>query len=162
MAKNKPKKASHWTDNDESFKYFLAADFITQFEAIAESSGINQAEVASRIGVTPGRISQIINNPGNLTIETMVSLSRAVGAKSAFIVYSDNDPTNKYGPLSGSIFTECWKLAGSPAMSINSDLESHAEVSEYLTSPSQSEVKSAKFVGLDDMISVRLNESKAA
>jgi transcriptional regulator with XRE-family HTH domain len=105
----------HWTARKTSnFLYFVAADFVDQMRSIAESRGMKQKAFAKKLGLSEGRISQVFNNPGNLTLNTMVDWSRALGVKASIVVYDDHDSKNKSAPLSGSIFNECWRRIGSP------------------------------------------------
>jgi hypothetical protein len=60
------------------------------------------------------RISQIFNNPGNLTLNKIVQYARALGLKVAVIAYDDGDHINKNGPISSEIFNICWENAGKP------------------------------------------------
>lgn len=43
--------------------------------------GISRAELASRIGVSPGRISQVLSGGDNLTLRTLVTLATALDAE---------------------------------------------------------------------------------
>ena len=65
--------------------------------------------------VSPGRVSQVLNNPGNLTLKNTVRCARALGMKVAVVAYEDGDPKNKKGLVNSEIFHACWKNAGSPS-----------------------------------------------
>lgn len=105
----------HWTSSSVGdFHFAIALDFIDQIETRMETSEINQAEIARRLGVTEGRVSQIMNNPGNLTIGMMVKCARAAGLKVSVIAYDDNDPDNINGPIHSEIFRNTWELCGKP------------------------------------------------
>jgi len=43
--------------------------------------GLTRAELASRIGVSPGRISQVLSGGENLTLRTLAALSTALDAQ---------------------------------------------------------------------------------
>jgi transcriptional regulator with XRE-family HTH domain len=105
----------HWTEKStDDFLYRIAADFIRQIESAMESAEINQAELAKRLKVSEGRVSQVLNNPGNLTLRKIVEYVRALGRKVAIVEYDDNDPKNLTGPVNSEIFAKCWYGAGMP------------------------------------------------
>jgi transcriptional regulator with XRE-family HTH domain len=105
----------HWTEKStDDFIYRIAADFIRQIETAMESAGVNQAELAKRLKVSEGRVSQVLNNPGNLTLKKIVEYVRALGRKVAIVEYNDADPKNLNGPINSEIFAKCWIMAGMP------------------------------------------------
>lgn len=107
-------KLTHWTNaSTTDFVYSIAADFVLQLEKKMEG-GISQAEIAKCIGVSEGRVSQVLNNPGNLTLRNTVIYARALGMKVALVAYDDGDPSNEKGPINSAIFEGCWKMAGMP------------------------------------------------
>ena len=79
-----------------------------------EKADINQAGLAKAMGVSEGRVSQILNNPGNLTLKTIVQAARALGYKASIVAYDDGDPGNHNGPVNAQIFELCWERAGCP------------------------------------------------
>jgi len=99
------------TIND--FLFQLGADFVSQLRDIM-GTDVSRAELAAKLRVSKGRVSQILNNPGNLTMKNAVQYSSALGRKVAMVVYDDNDPTNENGPILPQIFTECWNRQGKP------------------------------------------------
>jgi len=105
----------HWTDRSiEDFVYRISADFVAQLEKKLEQAGITHKALATALDVSEGRVSQVFNNPGNLTLTSTVQYARAAGMKVAIVAYEDRDPKNKNGPVSSEIFYTCWKRAGSP------------------------------------------------
>ena len=61
--------AQHWTANKtDAFVYRIASDFIVQLEKKMDGQ-VNQSDLAKRLGVSKGRVSQVFNNPGNLTLK---------------------------------------------------------------------------------------------
>jgi transcriptional regulator with XRE-family HTH domain len=109
-------KESHWTEKStDDFLFKIAADFVRQIESAMESAGINQALLAKRLKVSEGRVSQVLNNPGNLTLRKIVEYVRALGRKVAIVEYDDSDPNNHDGPVNSEIFAKCWYLAGAPS-----------------------------------------------
>jgi transcriptional regulator with XRE-family HTH domain len=109
------KQKQHWTERSTAdFLYQIGADFIRQIETVMEKEGVNQADLAKRLKVSEGRVSQVLNNPGNLTLKKIVEYVRALGRKVAIVEYNDDDPNNQHGPVSAEIFAKCWYRAGMP------------------------------------------------
>lgn len=107
---------SHWTARStKKFLYRIASDFIEQLRDRIDALKWSQKRLAKELRVTEGRISQVLNNPGNLTLETMVDWARILGMKVSIIAYFDkNDPNNELGPVNAEIFRLCWEKARSP------------------------------------------------
>jgi transcriptional regulator with XRE-family HTH domain len=106
-------RASHWTERSvEDFLHRIASDFIVQIEKAMEAEGINQAAFATRLGVTEGRVSQLLNSPGNLTLRMIVECAKALNRKVAIVEYNDQGTTD--GPVNSEIFAQCWYKAGAP------------------------------------------------
>lgn len=106
---------THWTERStKDFLFRIAADFISQLEDKLESTSITKNELAKKLGVSKGRVSQIFNNPGNLTLQKIIEYSRALGMKVSLVAYEDNDPNNIHGPINSDIFRICWTRAGKP------------------------------------------------
>ncbi len=110
------KKTAHWTEsNVEAFIQRVTFDFITQLEKVMElRPGVNQSVLAQKLDVTEGAVSQILNNPRNLTLKTMVRYARALGMKLSVVAYDDGDPDNSRGPINSDIFRLCWERAERP------------------------------------------------
>ncbi len=105
----------HWTaESDDAFVSSIATGFFGQIESKLEEGPVTQQEFATRLGRTPGRVSQILNNPGNSTIKKMVRCARALGLKVAIIAYDDNDPGNANGPITPDVFNICWERSAKP------------------------------------------------
>jgi transcriptional regulator with XRE-family HTH domain len=106
----------HWTAaTTEDFLYRIAADYVSQLERIMDTSETSQAKLAERLHVSKGRVSQVLNNPGNLTLKKIVEYARALGKKVAIVAYDDDDPLNANGPVNSEIFYSCWERSGKPA-----------------------------------------------
>jgi transcriptional regulator with XRE-family HTH domain len=77
-------------------------------------NSVSQVDLANKLDVSAGRVSQVLNNPGNLSLKTVVQFARALGAKVSILGYCDDDPLNIKGPISTEVFTECWDKCGRP------------------------------------------------
>ena len=108
-------KELHWTEEGaKAFAHSMAFGFIAQIEKKLEDLGLNQSELARRLAVSEGAVSKVLNNPQNLTLETIAKYARALQTKAAIVVYDDNDRTNRNGPVMPEIFSTCWERAGKP------------------------------------------------
>lgn len=106
----------HWTERStDDFLYKVGADFVTQIEKVMDDNDVSQAQLASTLGVSKGRVSQILNNPGNLTLRNVVQYARALGQKVSIVSYDDGDAQNKRGLVNAEIFAACWDRLGKPA-----------------------------------------------
>jgi transcriptional regulator with XRE-family HTH domain len=106
---------NHWTEASvDDYMYRIAFDYIGQIEKAMEKDGVNQAVLAQRLGVSEGRVSQLLNNPGNLTLRKMIEYARALKKKVSLLPYDDGDLNNQRGPIPSEIFVSCWELAGRP------------------------------------------------
>ena len=105
----------HWTARSvDDFLYRIASDFVRQIERAMEESRTSQAKLAEALSVTEGRVSQVMNNPGNLTLRKVIEYARVLGKKVSVVAYDDDDPQNLNGPINSEIFTLCWEKAGKP------------------------------------------------
>lgn len=103
----------HWTnDSPKEFAYRVASDFVAQLED--HLSGVSRDELAEKLGVTKGRVSQVLNNPGNFRLATAVQFARALGLKVSLVAYDDNDPNNLRGPVNSGVFEQCWVASNRP------------------------------------------------
>ncbi|MFH0958236.1 MAG: helix-turn-helix transcriptional regulator [Pseudomonadota bacterium] len=106
----------HWTERSvDDFLYRIAADFVAQLETKIHSESLNKADLAQKLGISKGRVSQILNNPGNLSLKTIIKFARALGMKIAIVAYDDKDHENERGPINSEIFRICWENSGKPA-----------------------------------------------
>ena len=107
--------STHWTTRStEDFVYRISSDFALQIENKMDEERVTQSELAEKLGITPGRVSQILRNPGNLTLKKMVEYGRSLGMKISIVAYEDGDPENQNGPINSQIFSTCWQRAGKP------------------------------------------------
>lgn len=106
----------HWTESGvDDYLYRIASDFVRQIAQTMETTGTSQAKLAKELGVSEGRVSQVLNNPGNLTLRKMIEYARALQRKVSIVAYDDNDPDNQNGPINAEVFALCWERAGKPA-----------------------------------------------
>jgi transcriptional regulator with XRE-family HTH domain len=106
----------HWTEGSiDDYLYRIASDFVLQLEDKIDSGVLSHVQLAQKLGVSKGRVSQILNNPGNLTLKMMIRCARALGMKIAVVAYDDDDYNNEHGPVNSDIFRICWENSGKPA-----------------------------------------------
>ena len=110
------KETKHWTERSvNDFLYRIGADFVRQIEKVMEETGTTNVELAEKLGVSASRVSQVLNNPGNLTLRAVIRFARAFGHKVSVVTYDDGDPQNETGPVRAEIFASCWESAGRPS-----------------------------------------------
>lgn len=108
----------HWTESSVGdFLYRIGADYVSQLENAMEATTphMSQDDLSRKLKVSKGRVSQVLNSPGNLNLKTVIEYARAIGKKVAIVLYDDGDPKNNNGPINSQIFTECWSNAGKPS-----------------------------------------------
>jgi transcriptional regulator with XRE-family HTH domain len=106
----------HWTEESAAnFNYKLAFDFIEDLQSRMEEKGLSQSSIAKHLGISEGRVSQVFNNPGNMTLNTMIEYARALEMKLSIVAYDDGDSENKQGLISSEIFRLCWEKCGQPS-----------------------------------------------
>jgi transcriptional regulator with XRE-family HTH domain len=118
----------HYTSGSEqAFVDRLVFDFVAQLESKLDSSGTTQTELAEKLSVTEGAVSQFLNmERSNPSVKTMHRYARAVGMKLAIVAYDDGDPSNQNGPVGSELFALAWEKLGRPrdSWSLNESLES--------------------------------------
>jgi hypothetical protein len=103
----------HWTETStQDFLYRIGLDFVAALESALGDK--THAEFAKMLEKSEGRVSQLFNNPGNLTLKTAVEYARALGLKVALVTYNDGDPHNNNGPVNPEIFSKCWERLDKP------------------------------------------------
>jgi len=107
---------SHWTsERDESLINKITFDFIAQLERRIDENRVKQSELAEKLGVSEGAVSQVLNfNRTNLNLKTMVRYARALGMKLSIVAYDDGDPQNVHGPVGSELFADAWQRLGKP------------------------------------------------
>ncbi len=108
-------KTKHWTEDSVKDYYFsVSSDFTDQLNNRLDDLDWNRNTLAKKLSVTEGRVSQIFNNPGNLTLRTMIECSRHAGMKLTILTYDDGDPQNLRGPINSEVFRSCWNQFQKP------------------------------------------------
>lgn len=107
---------SHYTNaNEDAFVNRITFDFIAQVANRLETSQTKQNELAEKLNVSEGAVSQVLSlGRMNLTLKTMVRYARALGMKLAVVAYDDDDPQNENGPVGSEIFSLSWERIGKP------------------------------------------------
>jgi transcriptional regulator with XRE-family HTH domain len=59
----------------------LAHDLTSQITAYLAEHGITRAALATRMKITPGRVSQILSGDENLTLKTLATVAAALDAR---------------------------------------------------------------------------------
>lgn len=110
------KDLAHWTQQSTAdFVYSISSTFVAQIETKMEDEAISRSEFAQKLNKSSGRVSQILNNPGNLSLRVMAEVAGSLGMKVGVIAYDDHDPSNENGPIDPDVFVNCWEHAGRPA-----------------------------------------------
>jgi transcriptional regulator with XRE-family HTH domain len=106
---------AHWTErSNKDFLFRVVADFIGQIEKKMEKEDTSQGKLAQKLKISKGRVSQLLNSPGNFSLLTVIKLARTLGMKISIVAYEDEDPKNVKGPVNSEIFTACWAKCNSP------------------------------------------------
>ncbi|MGD9562556.1 MAG: helix-turn-helix domain-containing protein [Pyrinomonadaceae bacterium] len=107
---------THWTaESLEKFQYSVTSSFLMQLERKMESEGISQKQLAQRLGLSSGRVSQILNGVmDNFGIDSIIRYAKALGMSVSIVAYPDPDPGQTRGPVDSEIFAICWERQGQP------------------------------------------------
>ena len=103
-----------WPSDLDSFRYQITFDFITTLAQYMKSKKITQKMLAQKLKVTEGRVSQVFNNPGNFTLQSMVEWAHAAGIKPSVILYDDDDPNYRKAPVYAGAFVKLWEIHDKP------------------------------------------------
>lgn len=105
----------HWSARGlDDYLFKIGFDFVAQIEKRLKTEKLTQDDFAKKLNVTKGRISQILNSPGNLTLSKIIEYATVLGMKVSIVAYDDKDPENAKGPINSDIFRICWEKAGKP------------------------------------------------
>jgi len=81
-----------------------------------EVQGISRTELAKSLGVKPARVTTLLRGTNNFTLETMVRICRAIGAKYKHYIQSPGLVTVSYDALVGSLLTPSSKIFASASI----------------------------------------------
>lgn len=70
----------------------LTRTFVDEVSWFMSENKITRADLAQGMGVSPGRVSQILSGDENLTLRTLSSVLAAVGATPELILHPVADP----------------------------------------------------------------------
>ena len=99
MAINK-KLAEYLAERKKSDGYWVEAaklDFAMKLEKQIRLAGLSYATLAKKIGTSAAYISKVFRGDTNMTIETMVKLSRASGARLKIEIVSESVAAQRWG-----------------------------------------------------------------
>lgn len=68
--------------------YGLVTDLTNEVNWLMRERGLTRADLAARMGVSPGRVSQILGGGENLTLRTLAALSIALDARFGIELHS--------------------------------------------------------------------------
>jgi hypothetical protein len=107
---------AHWTERGTAdFQFRIGFDFIQQINDLLDARVITRKQFAANLHVSKGRVSQVLNDPGNLTLKQVVKYARGVRRKVSVVLYDDGDNDNRKGPISPQVFSRCWERQGKPS-----------------------------------------------
>jgi len=106
---------THWTNKSFlDFVYGVGAGVVDQLQQALDRRRLTHADFARMVARSPGRVSQVMNNPGNLTLKTVGEWSRALGLGFSIVLYDDRGADLENGPIHPDIFRTCWESASRP------------------------------------------------
>src|SRR6266850_8043186 len=95
---------AHWTERSaDDFLYSIASDFVEQLRAKMKKLGMTQSKLAKAARVSKSYVSQVFNDPGNLSLVTIVKFAKAVGMKVSVVGYEDDSARAGSGPINSDI-----------------------------------------------------------
>lgn len=98
MAINK-KLATYLAERKKTDAYWVESaklDFAMALEKQIRLAGLSYANLAKKIGTSAAYISKVFRGDTNMTIETMVKLSRATGARLNIEIVSESVATQRW------------------------------------------------------------------
>ena len=105
----------HWTDEStKHFRYNIASNFISEVVERMEKLKMTQSQLAKKMGVSKARVSRIFNDTGNLTLDSIIRISRILKMRPALVLYADSDIPKRNAPIHPCLFNLCWKKLGKP------------------------------------------------
>ena len=91
-------------ETDEFWSEELKLDFAIALERQRRLANISYAEFARRVGCSAPYITKVFRGGANLTIDSMVKLSRAVGANISFSLHRENRGFAQWGSARLGVF----------------------------------------------------------
>lgn len=105
----------HWTAQSlEDFRYEIAADFIDQIESRLQENKWQRKDLAQALGKSESWVSQLFNNPGNMSLNTMIGCAAKLNMKLSVLAYDDGDHDLQRGPVHAEVFNRCWEMLEKP------------------------------------------------
>lgn len=98
-------------DNAEKLAHWVAYDFIAQLKHRAQAKGWSRKDLASKLGLSESRVSQVFHHPPNLTQRTMCEYARALGLGLSVVLYDDDGSSE---PIGAEVFRAAWEKLGKP------------------------------------------------
>ena len=86
------KRAERDDHRDESGD--LTGDIVNEITWFMREHKISRADLAHSMGVSPGRVSQILSGEENLTLRTLSSVVNALGARVEVTLRSVDEPAD--------------------------------------------------------------------
>jgi transcriptional regulator with XRE-family HTH domain len=93
----------HWaSDSPENAKLaaqeLLIAEVTESIWQAMEQAGVNQTELAKRMGATKGHVSQVLNGSRNMTLRTLADICSALGRhpRLTFEAATSGDPAQDF------------------------------------------------------------------
>lgn len=97
----------HWSaKSDDDFRFCVASQFVDQIEKRLEELEMSYTDLAKKINRTLGRVSQFMNDPGDLKLSTMVRIVRVLGLKFTIVVYAEDQSRGIVEPV---FVKRCWE-----------------------------------------------------
>jgi len=86
-----------------------------QLERKMLDEDISQRELADRLNLTKGRVSQILNGQlDNFSVEKIVAYAQALDFDVSVVAYNNIGADGPRGPINPEIFAKCWERLGKP------------------------------------------------
>ncbi len=83
-------------------------EFTEQVVALMEAAGVTKAALAARLGVAPAYVTKVLGGTTNFTLESMVKIARALGAK----LHMQLKPVNQAPELAGKMSGKAGRANG--------------------------------------------------
>lgn len=108
--------STHWTARSiADYRYSVISSFLMQLERKMLDEDIQQKDLAERLGLTAGRVSQILNGKlDNFSVEKIVSYAQALDFDVAVVAYDNRNGELPRRPINPQIFALCWERQGKP------------------------------------------------